>query len=45
MMGFKSFYSASATFIGIELHHMLQKGQHQNSNNINIFEQFYSLAA
>ena len=30
--GFKSFASASATLSGIELHHMLRKGQHKQTN-------------
>ena len=45
MMGFKSFNSASATLSGIELHHMLRKGQHKNTANMAFFEQFNSLAA
>ena len=45
MMGFKSFDSAKATIAGIELHHMLRKGQHMQSANETIFEQFYGLAA
>ncbi|PIZ05244.1 MAG: IS6 family transposase [Gammaproteobacteria bacterium CG_4_10_14_0_8_um_filter_38_16] len=45
MMGFKSFHSAHATLIEIELHHMLRKGQHRNADNMNIFEQFNLLAA
>ena len=45
MMGFKSAASAKATLLGIELHHMLRKGQHVNSGSQSIFEQFYSLAA
>ena len=45
MLGFKSYTSAHATLIGIELHHMLHKGQHKNSKNIPVFEQFYALAA
>jgi putative transposase len=45
MMGFKVFYSAKATIAGIELHHMLRKGQHQNSDDLSIFEQFHGLAA
>ena len=45
MMGFKAFHSASATLIGIELHHMLHKGQHKEAKNMAIFEQFYALAA
>ncbi len=43
--GFKSFQSAHATLIGIELHHMLRKKQHQNAANMPVFEQFYTLAA
>jgi len=45
MKGFKAFHSASATLAGIELHHMLRKGQHKQSENMTIFEQFYGLAA
>ena len=45
MKGFKAFYSADATLAGIELHHMLRKGQHNQSANQTIFEQFYGLAA
>jgi len=45
MMGFKEFDSASATLVGIELCHMLLKGQHKNSANMTVFEQFYALAA
>jgi len=44
MMGFKAFYSAEATLIGIELHRMLRKHQHINSKKLSIFKQFYSLA-
>jgi putative transposase len=45
MKGFKTFYSAEATISGIDLHHMLKKGQHCQSANENIFKQFYDLAA
>ena len=45
MKGFKTFRSADATLSGIELHHMLRKGQHKQSANQTIFEQFYELAA
>lgn len=45
MRGFKSYTSAHSTLMGIELHHMLYKGQHTNSNNAAVFEQFYALAA
>jgi putative transposase len=44
MLGFKAFYSAEATLAGIELHHMLRKGQYVNAANQPIFEQFYALA-
>ena len=45
MLGFKAFHSAEATVAGIELHHMLKKGQHKNSNSQTTFQQFYGLAA
>jgi putative transposase len=45
MMGFKSFHSAEVTIAGIELYHMLKKGQHIDAKNSTAFEQFYSLAA
>jgi len=45
MLGFKSVRSARATLDGIELHHMLRKGQHVNPASHSIFKQFYSLAA
>jgi len=45
MKGFKAFHSAQATLAGIELHHMLRKGQHLKAENKSIFEQFYGLAA
>ena len=45
MKGFKAFHSAEATLAGIELHHMLRKGQHLKVENQSIFEQFYGLAA
>lgn len=44
MMGFKSFNSAEATIAGIELHHMLKKGQHKNANSQSVSQQFYGLA-
>ena len=43
--GFKSFEAAEATIAGIELHHMLRKGQMQQSQNRPVWEQFYSLTA
>ena len=45
MKGFKSFSSANATLIGIELHHMLRKKQHIRAANKIMFEQFFDLAA
>ena len=45
MKGFKSFDCAKSTLVGIELHHMLRKGQHAQSANRSIFKQFYNLAA
>jgi putative transposase len=45
MLGFKSEHSASATLEGIELHHMLRKGQMKKAANKNIIEQFFTLAA
>ena len=42
--GFKAFHSADVTLAGVELHHMLRKGQHIQSGKQNIFEQFYGLA-
>lgn len=45
MKGFKSFESAKATLAGIELHHMLIKGQYADAANMAIYEQFYALAA
>jgi len=44
MMGFKAFHSAQATITGIELHHMLKKGQHALASNDPVFKQFYALA-
>ena len=44
MLGFKSFLSAKATIAGVELHHMLKKGQMVANANMPIWEQFYSLA-
>jgi putative transposase len=44
MLGFKFVNSASATLTRIELHHMLRKKQHINSDEQSIFEQFYALA-
>lgn len=41
----KSINSEQATLAGIELYHMLRKGQHENSKTKSIFEQFYALTS
>ena len=43
MLGFKSFASAEATLAGIELHHIIRKGQ-LDLVEATPFEQFYALA-
>ena len=45
MLGFKAFHSAESTLSGIELCHMLKKGQYDNAETIPAFEYFYQLAA
>ena len=45
MLGFKSFRSAAATLAGIELMHMLRKGQSQPTGELRPAQQFYALAA
>ena len=47
MLGFKSFRSAHTTLCGIELMHMIKKGQMiaGGSQSLSAAEQFYSLAA
>ena len=44
MLGFKSFWSASITLAGIELMHMIRKGQLKGSGKSCPAQQFYSLA-
>ena len=44
MVEFKSFHSAEAALAGIELYHMLKKGQHVAGKNSTAFEQFHALA-
>lgn len=46
-LGFKSFHGARQTIKGIEILHMIKKGQlkNDNDNNKTIFEQFISLVA
>jgi len=47
MLGFKSFTSAQRTLTGIELIHMIKKGQARKTRGDCLFpaEQFYALAA
>jgi putative transposase len=47
MLGFKSFHSARATLIGIELMAMINKGQMKKNmvGSLSPAEQFYALAA
>jgi putative transposase len=47
MLGFKSFDAAQSTLVGIELMHMLRKGQLEDgvAQDLTPAEQFYSLAA
>ena len=47
MLGFKSFRAASAVLAGIELMHLIRKGQlsAEKGNDLSIAEQFYALAA
>ena len=47
MLGFKSFHTAHHTLVGIELMHMLRKGQMDDGagKGLTMAEQFYSLAA
>jgi transposase-like protein len=44
MLGFKSFRSAAATLAGIELMHMIRKGQLQTTRKLCPARQVYALA-
>ena len=44
MMGFKSFWYAAVTLAGIELMHMIRKGQLKAARRLRPASQFYSLA-
>jgi putative transposase len=44
MLGFKSFRAAAATLSGIELMHMIRKGQMRTTGELRPARQFYSLA-
>ena len=45
MLGFKSFWSASVTLAGVELMHMIRKGQLKATGRLRPAQQFYSLAS
>jgi len=45
MLGFQTFRSARITLQGIELMHMIKKGQMQNPQSLSAADPFYSLAA
>ena len=45
ILGFKSFRSAHVTLTGIELMHMIRKGQLRTKGKLRPAEAFYSLAA
>lgn len=45
MLGFKSFRSARVTLAGVELMHMIRKGQLQTEGKLRPAQAFYSLAA
>jgi len=44
MLGFKSFICAIATLAGIELYHMIRKGQNAINGTLSAWKQFYALA-
>ena len=44
ILGFKSFWSAAVTLVGIELMHMIRKGQLSTTGELCPARQFYSLA-
>ena len=44
MLGLKSFWSSAITLAGIELMHMIRKGQPKAAGKLRPAQQFYSLA-
>ena len=44
MLGFKSFWTAAVTLAGVELMHMIRKGQLTLTGELYPAQQFYSLA-
>jgi transposase-like protein len=45
MLAFKSFRSPAVTLAGIELMHMIRKGQLRSTGKLRPAQQFYALAA
>ena len=45
MLGFQSFNTARRTLKGVELCHMIRKGQYHKTEFANDWQYFYSLAA
>ena len=45
MLGFKAFWSAAIPIAGIEIMHMIRKGQLRSTGKLRPAQQFYSLAA
>ncbi len=45
MLGFKSFWSAAITIAGIEIMHMIRKGQSRSTRKLCAAQHFYSLAS
>jgi putative transposase len=45
ILGFKAFWSAAITIAGIEIMHMIRKGQLQSTGKLRPAQQFYALAA
>ena len=43
-LGFKSFWSAAATLAGVELMHMIRKGQMKATGRLRPAQQFYALS-
>ena len=44
ILGFKSFWSAAVTLAGVELLHMIRKGQLRTTGELCRAQQFYSMA-
>jgi putative transposase len=45
MLKFKAFWSAAITIAGIEIMHMIRKGQLRSTGKLRPAQQFYSLVA